>query len=446
MKQYLKLIFTVGVVILGTVGTYLLIEKKSATVNMPTLSSRGANPSSEFLNAQKAVDFYRQEIQLHPKKIKNYIELAQLLLQEGRITGNNNEYIPKAQYLIEQALNRDPDNYDAMVTKATMFATLHRFANAKETIERAITKQPHTAFGYGILCDAQVELGNYDEAIKACDKMSGIRPDLRSYARVSYLRELHGDIEGAIEAMKMAAEAGVTGQENRAWVLYNLGKLYLNQNKLDTAAFMFNGILEERPNYAHALHGIALVNAQRGKFEEAISLHKQAIATLNEPAFFESLGEVYQAIGNVDEATRSYDRAEELYVEEKKNGEDNDLEMAHFLAGHDRRLSDALTLARGAVERRPSIFGYETLALALYKNDMNKEAQEAIQKAMKLGTQDASIYFIAGSIAHMLDDKSAAQTLLKKALSINRNFSLIHIRDAERMLNGGEPLTQMAPQ
>jgi tetratricopeptide (TPR) repeat protein len=433
MKQYMKLMMVVAVVILAAVGTYVLTHKSSSVPDIPTLSSRGSDVSSEFLNAQKSVDHYRHEIQLHPEKIKNYVELAQLFLQEGRVTGRNDEYVPKAKYLIEEALRRDPDNYDAMVTKATMLATLHQFAGAREAVKKAINKQPHSAAAYGILCDAEVELGNYPDAIAACDKMSSLRPDLRSYARISYLRELHGDIDGAIEAMKMAAEAGVGGQENREWVLYNLGKLFLNEGKVDTAAFIFNGILEERPNYPHALHGLALVNAQRGKVEAAIEFHQKAIAALNEPAFFESLGEVYQVVNKSDEAQRSYDRAEELYAAEKKNGEDNDMEMARFLAEHDRRLPDALVLARSAVERRPSISSYETLALALHKNGMDKEAQETIRRAMKLGTHDASMYYLAGAIANTLGDRQDAQKFSKMALSINRNFSLIHTRDAERM-------------
>jgi hypothetical protein len=46
--------------------------------------------------------------------------------------------------------------------------------------------------------------------------MMAIRPDLRSYSRVSYLREIFGDIPGAREAMLMAIQAGYPGQEETA--------------------------------------------------------------------------------------------------------------------------------------------------------------------------------------------------------------------------------------
>ena len=116
------------------------------------------------------------------------------------------------------------------------------------------------------MCDANVELGHYDEAVAAVDKMMSARPDLRSYARASYLRELHGDRMGAVEAMKFAADAGAAGQENRSWALYNLGNIFLNWGKLDTAEFIYKGILEERPNYAYAMSGLAMVSAARKNY------------------------------------------------------------------------------------------------------------------------------------------------------------------------------------
>ena len=56
--------------------------------------------------------------------------------------------------------------------------------------------------------DALVELGEYDEAVRVSDQLQSLKPGLSSYSRVSYLRELHGDHAGAIEAMQMAANAG----------------------------------------------------------------------------------------------------------------------------------------------------------------------------------------------------------------------------------------------
>src|SRR5207247_3244120 len=79
----------------------------------------------------------------------------------------------------------------------------------------------------GVLGDALVELGRYNEALSAFQQMLDTRPDLNAYVRVAYLRELHGDPSGAIDALKLAVEATRPAGETAAWVHWQLGNLYL---------------------------------------------------------------------------------------------------------------------------------------------------------------------------------------------------------------------------
>src|SRR5947209_20392315 len=104
-------------ILLVSAGLYLLMRRNNPLGDLPILSvSTGdASASAEFLNAQKAVIYFREEIKKHPAVVKNYVELAQLFLQEGRVTGRHHEYIPKAEYLLDQALSRDPEDYDANI-------------------------------------------------------------------------------------------------------------------------------------------------------------------------------------------------------------------------------------------------------------------------------------------------------------------------------------------
>ena len=87
-----------------------------------------------------------------------------------------------------------------------------------------------------------------------------LRPGLASYARASYLRELHGETGGAIEAMRMAADAGATGKESRAWALYQLGNLYLNENQPDTAAFLTDIPITTFRQILVVIHGLVGAN------------------------------------------------------------------------------------------------------------------------------------------------------------------------------------------
>ena len=50
--------------------------------------------------------------------------------------------------------------------------------------------------GAFVRVDALVELGRYDEAERELQAMIDRKPNLAAYARVSYLRELRGDLDG----------------------------------------------------------------------------------------------------------------------------------------------------------------------------------------------------------------------------------------------------------
>src|SRR5215204_457665 len=150
--------------------------------------------------------------------------LGQAYLQKARETGDPG-YYPKAEALFQQALASDGDDVDAIVGLGTLALARHQFSGALDWGEQARALAPYHAAAYGVIGDAQVELGRYDEAIETVQAMIDLRPDLSSYSRVSYLRELMGDREGALVAMKQAATAGSAYVENVAWARVQLGNL-----------------------------------------------------------------------------------------------------------------------------------------------------------------------------------------------------------------------------
>ncbi|MBI3195747.1 MAG: tetratricopeptide repeat protein [Ignavibacteriae bacterium] len=399
MKSIFKIV-TIIVLIIGIVAVSLYINtKKERTAHYPSLTLHSFGSEAEFKNAQKAIEHYRKQLEQYPEVTTNYVEFAQLLFQVMKSTGERKEFLPTIQWLLDEALEWEPQNYVALTTKAELAANLHQFSEAKLLAEKSLLCNSYYPATYAVLIDANIELGNYQAAIQISDKLQSLRPGMSSYSRVAYLRELHGDIDGAIQAMQLAADAGVAGDENRAWALYQLGMLFVHDGKLDTAEYLFKGILQERAGYANAHAGLGRVFKQRQNYEEAIIQFKNAIGQLREPAFYEELGEVYERAGLQNNAIQCFDVAEELYEQETEVGEDNAVELAMFLASHDRNVLKSLELARGAVQRRPGIHGYHAFALALFKNGKYSEAQHAIEQAMRLGTRDASLLELANVIA-----------------------------------------------
>jgi tetratricopeptide (TPR) repeat protein len=294
-----KLIAIIALLILaGGAAAVLLLKKPAETaLQMPDLSPRAgeSTPSAEFTKAQATLTKFRLDLKTHPDAIKDYIEIAQVYLQEARVTGKHHQYLPIAGNVLDEALKHDPKNFDATILKASMEMTLHQFIKARDLAVSAIVQNPYSSFAYGVLCDAHVELGEYTKAAQDVDSMMQLRPDLRSYARASYLRELNGDRPGAIDAMKYAADAGMFGQENREWALFNLGNIFLGEGDLANAEHIFKGILEERPSYAFAMSGLAQVSAARGDYPTATEMLVKASQLSPEHIFIEQLADMYHA-------------------------------------------------------------------------------------------------------------------------------------------------------
>ena len=105
-----------------------------------------------------------------------------------------------------------------------------------------------------MIVDALVELGRYGEAGRALQQMVDLKPDLASYARVSYFRELHGDLAGARAGdARCAVSAGGDAAENVAYVQTLLGNLELERGRLRLAARdAYAQALARFPGYAAA--------------------------------------------------------------------------------------------------------------------------------------------------------------------------------------------------
>lgn len=438
MKKNILIISSVFFIASIVFAYFLFNINGDEAENIPNLLPRRNSDgtlSAEFLNAQRTVDYYREQIEKNPNNPKNYVELAQVFLQEARVTGKHHEYIPKAQALINKALSLDPKNFEANLSNASILMTLHQFNDAKNIAEWAVKKNSYSAAAFGILCDAYTQLGKYDDAIKVCDKMLSLRPDLRSYSRASYLRELNGQIDGAIDAMKFAADAGAFGQEDRAWCLYNLANLFLYSGKVDTAKFIYNGILEERPSYAYAYAGLAKVMIIKKDFSKAIEYLNKASQIIPDHSFTELLADIFQMMNNKNAEEKLVQKVLEGFEQHESDGWNVDHERVVFSLNHNIDLKESLNLAKRDFEQRPNnIEAADTYAWALYKNHKYEQALNIIQNAMRLNSRNNFIDFHAGMIFASNGKDDEAINYLRKSISENILINKIFYDEAQSKL------------
>jgi tetratricopeptide (TPR) repeat protein len=373
----------------------------------------------------------QQEVRANPTDVTGLGFLGLAYQQRARETGDPS-YYTKSDGVLRRALRYSPDDLVATTGLGALALSRHRFRDALALGRRAVALSPSTARGYGVVGDALVELGHYREAFAAFDRMASLKPSLSSYARVSYARELLGDVRGAAEAMRLAIDAAAGQPEALAWSQTQLGKLFWSQGRARAAEREFRTALAARPGYVYAFDGLALVEAARGRYRAAIAYEGRAADTIPLPQFVASLGDLQRLAGNETAARRQYALIGAIQRLLRANGVRTDLETALFDVDHAVRLRHSLSLARAAQAERPSIDGDDVLAWALARNGRCTEALHYSERALRLGTRDAVKFFHRGMVERCLGDRAAAKTWFRRALSVNPHFSLLWAPVAER--------------
>src|SRR5262249_54419134 len=182
---------------------------------------------------------------------KNVHELGLLGLayqQRARETGDPSYYTRSAGVL-QHALRIAPRDLIATSGLGSLELSRHRFAEALVLGERARAISPTTARNYGVIGDALVELRRYRPAFPAFHTLASLKPGLTAYARVSYARELSGDIPGARQALQLALDAAIGEPEAIAWTHVQLGKLAFGHGRLGEAELEVRTALHGYPGY-----------------------------------------------------------------------------------------------------------------------------------------------------------------------------------------------------
>ena len=321
--------------------------------------------------------------------------LAAAYAQKARETGDLG-YQARAETLLRRALDRDPRDAGAVVELGTLAASRHDFRQALALAGRARALAPSSPAHFPLLVDALVELGRFRDAERALQRFVDLRPGLPAYARVSYLRELHGDLPGAARAMALAVAAGAAAPENVAAVQVLHGDLEAAMGRPARAARDYAEALAGVPGFPPALAGRARLAAARGDLDRAIRIMRGVVGRLPLPEHAIALGELQIAAGRPAAARRTLAlvRAERRLL--AGAGVDTDAELAVFEADHGspRR---AVALARRAWAAAPGIRAADALGWALTRS--GRRGLAWAHRALRLGSLDPLVRFHAGMAA-----------------------------------------------
>jgi tetratricopeptide (TPR) repeat protein len=413
----------------------------------PPSSSALLLPTPNAGSLDGAIALLQQHLREIPDDWRGLAQLGLAYVARARVTADPSWY-PKAEGVLRRSLRLHPgENVDGELGIGALALARHDFAAALRqgrraggraappptTPRHAASLDPHDADAYGVIGDALVELGRYHAAFEAIQTMVDTRPDLASYARVAYARELLGDVSGAERAMRMAFDAAGTPSDS-AWTAYQLGELAFGSGDVGSARRWYARGLDLDPAYVPNLAGLAKVAWARDDDELAIARFTEVVARYPSAEFVVALADLYRATGRPALADQQEAVVAAMHDLATANGVNVDLELALFDADH-RDPEGALAAARAEWARRRSVLVADAYAWALYANGRYRRASAFAERALALGTRNAPFLFHAGMIRLELGDEAGARRYLSRALATNPNFSIQHADDVARILS-----------
>lgn len=304
---------------------------------------------------------------------------------------------------------RQPGCVEALLLRGHTLQSQHRFQEA-EPIARKLVAQRGLANDFGLLGDILLDVGRLNEAATAYQTMLDLKPDPQGYARAAQLRWLKGDLDGALEVMRLAV-TGVSPRdaESAAWMHTQLARFLWHADRGEEATTSIREALGFRTNFAPALllQGKMLLSA--GKISDAINWLQSAVQLNPLPEYQWTHAEALRVAGRDVEAVA----VEQVLV--IKGPVADPRSCALFLAT--RRIQPALAvrLARKELSERQDVFTHDTLAWALASAGDLNAAQTHLRAALAEGTRDARLSLHAGIIHAQADELEASRRWLQQA-------------------------------
>jgi tetratricopeptide (TPR) repeat protein len=206
-----------------------------------------------------------------------------------------------------------------------------------------------------------------------------------------------------------------------------LGEIHFRTGNLAQAEAEYQAALQQKPDSFLALEHLAELRAAQARYDEAIELYQKVIARVPRAEFFQALGDLYVFMGKPDEAKPWHGRALDAYLKSIELGNSHYLHhLANFYSDAEENTAEALHWAYKDLEVRHSIYAYDALAWALYKNGEHAKARDTMKKALALGTKDAHLLYHAGLIYSRAGDIKQGQAYLKQTVAINPAYNAFH--------------------
>jgi len=302
-----------------------------------------------------------------------------------------------------------PGSAAGRLLRAHAFTSLHRFEKA-EPIAHALAVSRGAPSDWAIYGDVLMERGRLGDAVEAYQRMIDLRPDAAAYARIAHVRQLTGDLDGALAAIDLATHAASPrNRETYAWVWIKRGSYELQRGRLDAALRASDTALAVHPTAAAALVLRGRVLLAQRRTDDALAALSRAAEQSPLPDVLWTLAEALRMAGRDGEAATVEARLE-------ASGEGTDPRgLALFLASRGRHVARAVALARHELAARRDVHTWAALAWAEAAAGDVTAAWRHARRALVHHTADARLAYQTGVIALRAGARDEGRRLLAQA-------------------------------
>ena len=360
--------------------------------------------------AENAIRKAQAQIAKQPDHVPYYSALAMAYARRARETSDVAFY-QKAEETVDQALKLAPDDFETLKVRAWLLLGRHEFAKALEAATVLNKRTPDDVTVYGYLADANAELGNYQAAVDAVQWMLNLRPgNVAGLTRAAYLRELHGDLTGAVDLMQKAYDSTPYQEsEDRAWLLTQIAHIHFVAGELKQAETYAQGALGVFLDYHYALGTLAQVRETQGRWNEAADLTERRYKAAPHAENLYAVAVALAGAGRSEEAAKDFAQFERQSLAESGIADNSNHELMAYYTDVAHRPDLAKKLAEQELNRRHDVFTLDCYAWALAGTGDYGDAQVEMKKALAWGVKDPKILEHARRIEEAANRKETAQ-------------------------------------
>jgi tetratricopeptide (TPR) repeat protein len=315
------------------------------------------------------------------------------------------------EYLERQESNKNDDSAEINYLLARCYIGQGLIPQAKKKIEQAIHEKPQNLVYWDLLADCFLELGDWQEAIKALDNSLRAAPkQAETNYRLGIIYAYHEDYLKALMCFQGCCQ--IEPRNSLYWEMK--AEMHLQLGQLIEACNSFENALRYggTPDLAARL---AYCYIQNNQINKGIKYYKLTLKY--EPDHYDSicnLAAVYQNGGRTEDALKLLEHAKNIYPKDPIL-----LNNYAFTLVHQGRTRKAAEYYRKALELTPNhpIILYN-LCVCLTRKGNWQESIDLLNELLKIDPNHSAGWALLGNIYDQINQFDTAVDCFNKALKL----------------------------